>query len=33
MTASEAKKYGLVDDVISTLPKITSWQYLDTPAH
>ena len=24
MTASEAKKYGLVDDVISTLPKITS---------
>jgi ATP-dependent Clp protease protease subunit len=24
MTAPEAKKYGLVDDVISTLPKITS---------
>jgi len=33
MTAAEAKKYGLVDDVISALPKITSWQYLDTPAH
>ncbi len=24
MTATEAKKYGLVDDVISTLPKITT---------
>jgi ATP-dependent Clp protease protease subunit len=24
MTAAEAKKYGLVDDVISALPKITS---------